>query len=115
MFYVNSTFELRQLAWIGDNPLAQAGSVEPHMYADADLGGCYVSNRSTSGRHFALEGPSSLFPISAYSKRQGCVSTSTPEAEMVSAFHAVKDAMMPLGHMLEALHPGRKRFGIFHD
>ena len=34
---------------------------------------------------------------------------------MVSAFHAVKDAMMPLGHMLEALLPGRKRMGIFHE
>ena len=76
MCYVNSTYGLRQVAWIGDDPFVKAGSIEPHMYADADLGGCYISNRSTSGRHFALEGPSSLFPISAYSKRQGYVSTS---------------------------------------
>ena len=48
MCYVKSSYKLRQLAWIGDDPIKNPGIIEPHMYADADLGGCYVSNRSTS-------------------------------------------------------------------
>ena len=115
MCYVKTSLSLRQLAWIGDDPYKNPGVIEPHMYADADLGGCFISNRSTSGRHFSLEGPNSLFPISAFSKRQGNVSTSTPEAEMVAAFTAVKDAMLPLGYLLGTILPGRKRLGIFHE
>ena len=34
---------------------------------------------------------------------------------MISAFTAVKDAMLPLGHMLNTILPGRKRLGVFHE
>ena len=56
----------------------------------------------------------SFFSMSANSKRQGCVSTWAPETEMVSAFQAAKDSMLPLGPLLATILPGRKRAGVFH-
>eukprot|EP00974_Lingulodinium_polyedra_P063187 6098749-Lingulodinium_polyedra.AAC.1 len=58
--------------------------VNPHLFVDADFAGDLGSQRSISGVHLVLRGPPSSFPIAAYSKRQGCVSHSTPEAELVS-------------------------------
>ena len=89
--YIHSSLSVRMIGWVGD----QGCDLNPHAYADADLAGCCDSQRSTSGVHMAIEGPSSRFPISALSKRQGCVSTSTPEAEIVAAFTAYKSLLLP--------------------
>ena len=97
--YINSSLSVRMTGWIGDN----ADALNPHVYADADLAGCCDSQRSTSGAHMAVQGPNSRFPISALSKRQGSVSTSTPEAEIVSAFTAFKNLLLPSLAMWETL------------
>ena len=36
--YVNGALKLRQAAWIGDGPTKGSNCVEPHLYADVDLG-----------------------------------------------------------------------------
>ena len=64
-------------------------------YADADFAGCVESLRSTSGAHLNLQGPHTRFPLAGLSKRQGCVSHSTPEAEIVSADTAVRTIGLP--------------------
>ena len=51
MCYIHSSYGHRQCGWVGD----VLTDVSPHVYADADLGGCTTSNRSTSGRHLNLE------------------------------------------------------------
>ena len=51
--------------------------------------------RSTSGVLVALTGPNSFFPISALSKRQSCVSHSTPEAELVAVDLAIRTEGLP--------------------
>eukprot|EP00972_Heterocapsa_arctica_P072906 10765334-Heterocapsa_arctica.AAC.1 len=66
------------IGWVGDGLPA----VQPHLYADAEFAGCVATQRSTSGYHFAIRDPNTCFPIAGVSKRQGCVSHSTPEAEM---------------------------------
>ena len=75
--YIDSTIDATQVGWIGD-PLT---SLLPVLYADADLAGHVPSQRSTTGVYFVIRGPRSCWPISGVSKRQGCVSTSTPESE----------------------------------
>ena len=53
MCYINCTFHLRQVGYVGDVP----GDLAPHVYADADLAGCSDTQRSTTGVYAALEGP----------------------------------------------------------
>eukprot|EP00969_Alexandrium_andersonii_P361728 15458193-Alexandrium_andersonii.AAC.1 len=66
------------VGWVGD----QFEEIEPHVFVDADFAGCVESLRSTSGAHLHLLGPHSSFPLAGLSKRPGCVSHSTPEAEL---------------------------------
>merc|ERR1712004_273133 len=78
-------------------------ALQPHLFADADFAGCTDTQRSTSGLHLAIRGPNSCFPIAGVSKRQTCVSHSTPEAEMVSMNHALRHCGLPcldLWHVL---------------
>ena len=51
----------------------------------AEFAGCAQSLRSTSGSHMHIQGKRTRFPLAGGSKRQGCVSHSTPEAEIVAA------------------------------
>eukprot|EP00974_Lingulodinium_polyedra_P107860 10440765-Lingulodinium_polyedra.AAC.1 len=41
-------------------------------------------------------GSSTSFPITAVSKRQGCVSSSAPEAEIVPADYGIRKEFVPL-------------------
>ena len=103
--YINSTLHYRMVGWIGDGLTA----LQPHLFADADFAGCVETQRSTSGLHLAIRGPNSCFPIAGVSKRQTCVSHSTPEAEMVSMDHALRHCGLPcldLWHRLLPHLPG---------
>ena len=91
MAYIHSSYHLRMTGWIGDD----IRSVSPHVFADADFAGDSKLSRSTSGVHLCLLGPNSVFPISGQSKKQGCVSHSTPEAEVVAADHALRTMGIP--------------------
>ena len=61
-----------------------------------------------------VEGPHSCFPINGSSKRQGCISSSTPEAEIVSAHQALKSILIPALDLWELLLPKLKE-GYFHE
>ena len=67
MCYVHSALHLRMVGWVGD-PIEE---VEPRCYADADLGGCVRTQRSTAGTHLVMRGPHTCFPIAAGSKKDG--------------------------------------------
>jgi hypothetical protein len=67
-------------------------------YADSDYAGCKATARSTSGHVFMLNGAA----ISWKSRRQSIVSTSSTEAELISASLATQEAIhlrMLLGEM----------------
>jgi hypothetical protein len=67
-------------------------------YADSDYAGCKATARSTSGHVFMLNGAA----ISWKSRRQSIVSTSSTEAELISATLATQEAIhlrMLLGEM----------------
>ena len=91
MCYIHSTLKLKHMGWVGDG----IEDVLPHLFADADFAGCVQSSRSTSGSFLCVRGPATFFPIAMQSKRQGCVSHSTPGAELVAADHAVTTEGVP--------------------
>ena len=96
--YINSTAASALTGYVGDDPK----DLRLRLYADADFAGDKDSFRSTSGAFFALVGPHSFVPLAAKTKKQSCVSHSTPEAEIVSINLAVRSigspAHQPVGH-----------------
>ena len=79
------------IGWIAD----ELAELTLTLYSDADFAGDPDSMKSTSGVFLALVGPSSFVPLGAVSKKQGCVSHSTPEAELVAADVAVRTEGLP--------------------
>ena len=63
--------------------------------------------RSTSETFLALVGPRSFMPLAAKTKKQSCVSHSTPEAEIVSMNMAIRTLGIPALHVWDTL-LGRK-------
>ena len=111
MSYINSTLHHRMVGWIGD-PL---DCIQPHLFADADFAGCVETLRSTSGVHLALRGAHTCFPIAAGSKRQGCVSHSTPEAELVSMDYGMRAIGLPARSLWEVLLPHEHKLIVHED
>ena len=108
--YVNSSKHLRMIGWVGDG----LSALQPHVFADADFAGCTATQRITSGYHFAIRGPNTCFPITGVSRRQTCVSHSTPEAEIVSADLALRHCGLPSFALWWTLLPQRPR-RMFHE
>ena len=73
-----------------------------------------VKLRSTSGGHLNTQGPNTRFPLSGSSKRQGCVSHSTPEAEIVAADVAMRAMGMPALKLLQRILKKSPNF-VFYD
>ncbi len=99
MCYVHTSLHYRMIGFVGDKP----EQLRPHLFADADFAGCPDSQRSTSGLHLAIRGPATCFPIAGASKRQTCVSHSTPEAEIVAADFALRSAGLPALQLWDTL------------
>ena len=79
------------IGWVGNS----LKDLSIGLFADADYAGCGESLRSTSGAHMHTQGSHTRFPLAGISKRQGCVSHSTPEAEIVAADHAMSRIGLP--------------------
>jgi hypothetical protein len=97
--YVQHSLDMFMVGWIGDD----ARTLSPHLYCDADFAGCSETQRSTSGVHLALEGLHTRFPLAGVSKRQGCVSTSTPEAEIVAGNFGFRSVLIPQLNLWDVL------------
>ena len=110
MCYINSTYHLRLTGWVGDSP----SDVAPHLFAGADFAGDSNSSRSCSGVHLCLLGPNTVYPLAGQCKKQGCVSHSTPEAEVVAADHAMRMYGLPCLDLWDKL-LGRPAVLHFHE
>ena len=104
MCYINTTAGKQLVGFVGDS----LDMVRPHLFADADLAGCPVSQRSTSGVYYCAMGPRTRFPLAAISKRQGSVSQSTPEAELVALNHGLRTVAIPALEIWSVLSPSAK-------
>ena len=99
MCYVNSSLEMRLSAFVGDS----ADQWELVCYSDADFAGDKETMRSTTGVFLCIRGPHTFVPLAAQSKRQSCVSQSTPEAEIVAADAAVRSFGLPALSLWEVI------------
>ena len=89
--YINSPLGYKLEGHIGDS----SKYVNLTLFSDADFAGCLDTAKSTSGVLIALTGPNSFFPLNAVSKKQACVSHSTPEAEIVAADLEIRTEGLP--------------------
>ena len=80
---------------------------EIKLFSDADLAKCPFTKRSTSGIYAEITGPNTVAPVVGHSSKQGSMSESTPEAELVAAAKAIRSSGIPLLDLLEAI-LGRK-------
>ena len=110
MCYVQSTKGKKLIGWVGNN----IKELSVGIYADADYAGCGQSLRSTSGSHMMAFGSHTRFPLAGGSKRQGCVSHSTPEAEIVAADYALRTHAVPVISLWKTLVGSDPKI-IFHD
>ena len=109
--YINSTVSAVQCGWIADS----LDTLQPTLYADADFAGCILTQRSTTGVYLVIRGPRSCWPILGFSKRQGCVSNSTPEEEMVATAHALRIVGCPGLELWQALLPHSPKMRFLED
>ncbi len=78
-----------------------SGPITLRLFCDADFAGCLETARSTSGMWLVLAGEDWNFPLEWGSKRQSSVAHSTPEAELVSLAKGLREAALPLCHLIE--------------
>ena len=100
--YINASLGKRLVGYIGDTP----SDLRPHLFTDADLAGCAQTQRSTTGVVHCVRGPHSSFPIAVVSKRQGCVSHSALEVELVALDHGLRAVGLPAMDIWDILLPG---------
>ena len=101
MQYVNSTYSMRMRSWRseGDKP----DQLMPRLYVDADFAGDAKDSKSCNGIYYHLHGPNTSIQVSATSKKQSCVSHSTPEAEIVAADCGIRNDALPSLDLIELL------------
>ena len=85
-----------------------------HLFADADFAGCSSTARSTSEVFLCVKGPDSFMGLTGLSKRQTCVSHSTPESEIVASDCALRLVGLPALQLWDALLP-KKAHITFHE
>ena len=110
MCYVHHSADQKMVGWVGDSK----ADLSLALFADADYAGCGQSLKSTSGAHMHVQGKRTRFPLAGGSKRQGCVSHSTPEAEIVAADYALRTLGIPSISAWETLMRTPPRI-VFYD
>ena len=97
MSYIWSTLDYELEGHIGD-PIAECWL---DLYADADHASGVQDKKSTNGAIIILRGNNTWFPLMPLSQKQRSTATSTPEAEIVSAFKAMKAMGIPFLQALD--------------
>ena len=85
--------------WVGD----RSADWRIWLYIDADVAADKSTSKSVSGFFCAISGPTSYFPCRALSKKQGAVSHSTAESEMVAADLGFRTEAPPLMTLFDAV------------
>ena len=99
MARVQNTIQYRMCSW------CDASRARPplhlRVYSDADYVGCTSTQRSIIGAIAFIHGDGYSEPLSRISKRQGCVSRSTPESEIVAMDTTIRLLTIPLLQLCE--------------
>ncbi len=97
--YIQTTLSFRQYSWVGDG----TSELILECYSDADFAGDPRTQISTTGITLQVRGPRSKAVPAVSSKRQTCVSHSTPEAEIVAADEAIRTECLPASLLWDAI------------
>ena len=100
--YLQKTSKMKLNYQIYPPDFEEGGDGIFEAWADADLGGCALTKRSTSGGCCLLVGSKSRALVEAHCKRQGQAGISTPESETVAMVVMGKKAI-PLHMMAQRL------------
>ena len=109
--YIAATKEYQLEGYVGD----AADKLKITVWSDADFAGCKVTKRSTSGVFIAITGPNTFFPLNAISKKQSCVSHSTPEAELVALALSIRTEGIPSQLLWDVVFDRRVHLQIMED
>ena len=89
--YLHFTKDWVQSCWVGDSP----DKCVLALFTDASFAGDVRDSKSTTGVYLCLVGPSTFVPISWLCKKQGAVSHSSSEAEVIALDAAVRMEGIP--------------------
>ena len=89
--YINCTKDYVQTCFVGDNP----EDCWIAMFVDASFAGDLQDSKSTSGMYLCLVGPNTFMPIPWLCKKQGAVSRSSTEAEVISLEASLRQEGLP--------------------
>ena len=78
--YLHHTKDRVMHCWVGDNP----EDCILVLYVDASFAGWLKDSKSTTGAYLCLVGPKTFVPITWLSKKQGAVSHSSSEVEVIA-------------------------------
>ena len=90
--YLEHTREWVQTCFVGDPP----EECKIVMYVDAGFAGDLTDSKSTSGATLFLVGPNTFVPITWLCKKQGAVSHSSTEAEVIALDAAMRMEGIPM-------------------
>ena len=91
MCYMHYTAHLEMQCWVGDPP----EDLQLALFADASFAGWLNDSKSTSGAILCLMGPNTYVPISWFCKKQGSISNSSTESELISLDAALRTEGIP--------------------
>ena len=92
MSYIHHTRDNVMLSFVGD----RACDCKLMLFCDASFAGDLTDSKSTSGSILCLVGPNTFAPLTWMCKKQGAVSHSSTEAEVISMDAAVRLDGLPL-------------------
>ena len=85
------TAHLEMQCWVGDPP----EDVQLALFADASFVGWLNDSKSTPGAILCLMGPNAYVPISCFCNKQGSISNSSTESELISLDAALRTEGIP--------------------
>jgi hypothetical protein len=109
--YIQSSLDLVLKGHIGDC----AEDLSLSLYSDADFAGDKETSKSTTGIFLAVTGPNTFFPLNGVSKKQTCVSHSTPEAEIVAANAAIRLEGLPALQLWDVIFRRKVQVTLLED
>ena len=89
--YMHFTSHLELQCWVGDRP----EDIQLALFADASFALWLGDSKSTLGTVLCLMGPNTYVPISWFCKKQGSISNSSTESELISLDAALRMEGIP--------------------
>ena len=99
--YIHHTQNWSQKCWVGD----KVEDIKIMLFCDASFAGELKGSKSTSGAVMCLVGPYTFVPLTQFAKKQGAVSHSFTEAEVISFDAAFRMLGLPMLTLLGSRRP----------